>query len=67
MLSPETWTARVERATMLYFESNYDVNLVLGLQQIQESPGFSEYLKLYIETDPIGRARWESLKPILIG
>jgi hypothetical protein len=37
----------------------------VGLQQIQESPGFKESLKRYIEQDPVGRARWEHLTPIM--
>jgi hypothetical protein len=65
MQTPELWTRTVERATMLYLESNYDVHLTVGLQQIQESPGFRESLKLYIEQDPVGRARWEHLTLIM--
>jgi hypothetical protein len=65
MQTPELWTKTIERATMLYLNSNYDVHLAVGLQQIQESPGFRESLKLYIEQDPVGRARWEHLTPIM--
>jgi hypothetical protein len=66
MLTPERWTKNIERAVMLYLESNYDVHLTVGLQQIQESPGFKENLRMYVELDPIGKARWERLKPAIV-
>jgi hypothetical protein len=65
MQTPELWTKTIERATMLYLDSSYDVHLTVGLQQIQESPGFRESLKLYIEQDSVGKARWEHLTPIM--
>jgi hypothetical protein len=65
MVTPETWTTKVERATMLYYESNFDTYLLMGLQQIQESPGFKECMTQYINQDPCGRARWEHLKLVM--
>jgi hypothetical protein len=65
MLSPEEWTLRVERAAMLYGESDYDQLVWRGLQRIRDSREFAESLSRYTEQDPCGRAGWERLSHIM--
>jgi hypothetical protein len=64
-MTPEEWTNQIEFAVNLYWESNYDLIFLEGLQRIQDSKEFVENLIQYVTQDPTGIERWEKLLQLM--